>query len=541
MPTLHDVYRAATSRFVQSVVVVDDRAALNPVDDGLPPDDAELIDPRVRHTESEEAEPPSDSDLADERRTEVEAAHEGAAPVNALDAGALIDRFAELGIVCAALRPVPGDTEAEQRVLKAGQRADIVTLDWHLGEGESGARARDLLKMLTEPVGRRLRLVAIYTGDTSVEVLREEVAALSDVETVDDFTFARRSARIVLLFKAGTEEYGAPPSQVTSVTDLPDRLIYEFTKMSAGLVPAAALSSLGAIREATPEILGVLNADLDPAYIGHRLAQTRPDDVSDHLTDLVVSEIRSILEDDHDPAPAADANAVQLWLDHQPDDQVTVERDALAELNVNGAGDGPTLDVIRNKYPLLSSKGKKTYPTRFFVADEAKADLYDARLAERMSTRYRYENARSERLELGVVVKSLTTGDYWVCVQPLCDSVRLKTATSMPMLPLKVGAEKSDFTILIEDKPTHLTVLVKPPLLRTISFEPDEETQSIVASTTADDRRGFTDTEGAIWELVCRLKAEHSQRLAYRIGAAFSRVGLNESEWQRRRSPKDGM
>jgi hypothetical protein len=540
MTSLQDIYREATSRFLQSVIVVDDRAALVPEEGDLPPEHAEVINPSVRAEQVPAEEPPSGDIIAEEMLAEAEAAHEGDALVNALDARALIDRFAELGIVCAALRPDPTDMDVESRVLRAGQRADIVTLDWHLGHGESGARARNLLDLLTQPAGKRLRLVAVYTGDADEVLLRSEITGLDGVQAVDDYRFERGSARIVLLFKDGTEENGAPPGQVTPVGDLPDRLIAEFAEMTAGLVPAAAMSSLGAIREATPEIVGVLSSALDPGYVGHRLAQVIPDDAGDHLTDLVVSEIRSVLELDSQPIPAANTDAVQLWLDDLLDPEVTIERDALAEVNIRGVGDPLTLDALRAKYPLLQAKGKKTYPTRYFVADPDAADRHDALLAERMATRYTYKNARPERLELGIVVKCLADDSYWVCVQPVCDSVRLTSDTSILLLPL-VGVaakEKWDLTVILDGAPAHFEAIVKPQMLRGVTFSPDPSSRSILAAPVEGEPSVFTDTKGTKWALVRRLKTAHGQRLAHRLGVAFSRVGLNESEWQSRQTPR---
>jgi hypothetical protein len=529
---LRKIYRTASSRFLQSVVVVDDRAALAPDEGEIVPDQIE--DPRPRLT-IERLGPSPGVAPEKERQEQVEAAEEGDADENRLDAAALVNRFAELGIVCAALRP-DGDADADQRrVLNAGRRADIVTLDWHLGD--AGARARQLLDQLSTPEGRRLRLVAVYTGDPDVSRLSDEILGLSDVHSLGDLRFQRGPTRILLLFKEGSDRLGAPAENVTQVSDLPDRLIDEFTAMCSGLVRAATMSSLGAVREAMPEILGVLEPELDAAYVGHRLAQIRPDDAGDHLADLIVSELRSIVEDDDGRIDSAGAKAVQLWLDSQGEAALRVEREALGQLNLVGSGDGDTFAEVIQQYERLRGR-KKYYPTKYFLADED-AERADARLAERMSTRHRYSSARAERLELGIVIRSLADNTYWVCVQPLCDSVRLVEQTRMPLLPLTVVAtENKKFDLVLERTggQIRLQAVLAPSRMNLVTFVPDLAAGAVVASVEPGAGYGFKDAEGHEWELVCRLKPEQAQRFAHRLGVEFSRVGLNESEWLRRKA-----
>lgn len=170
------------------------------------------------------------------------------------------------------------------------------------------------------------------------------------------------------------------------------------------------------------------------------------------------------------------------------------------------------------------------------VSSLANAELANARLAELMTTRHRYPNAKRGRLELGVVVESSTGSEWWLCVQPLCDSVRLKGKTRMPFLPYrKVDKEPFDLVIVRSSEILQFRLSLEPSDLNHFTFAPDQDEESILLTTDDGDPR-FIDTDGASWHFACRLKTAHAQRIAHSLGAKFSRVGLNESEWLRKQA-----
>lgn len=50
------------------------------------------------------------------------------------------------------------------------------------------------------------------------------------------------------------------------------------------------MSALGAVPNVN-ELLSVLEARLNAGFVGHRLALPSPDDATDHLAELIVSEL----------------------------------------------------------------------------------------------------------------------------------------------------------------------------------------------------------------------------------------------------------
>lgn len=531
-------HRRATERFLHSVLVVDDIQRDEPE---APARDVPLADPDpfadpapaptqmafpVAPTLTSRA-GPAEGDARPPEGREV-----GAVP---LDTRRLTETFANLGIVCAALRPGPGN-DLRDLVLKVGRRCDIVVLDWHIDSDDPSVTSLHLLDGITEPTVPGLRLVAVYTGDPQLGEIAEAIMSLAGVEEADEpFRYRRGSSHIAILSKDGARFTMHVPGAVTvPEQDLPDYLLDAFAVNATGLVPSTTLSALGAVRESVHEVLAVLGEELDTGFVGHRLALPNPDDASDHLGELVVSELASVILEDRERASCTERATVQEWLDALDDAAIRqpATRELLTILNEYGSGDAG----VRPVAALLGSNSKaKTFlsgHTTSYFNDTAVCA--DARLAERMATVHRYRNARPPRLELGTIIRESTTGMYLVCMQPVCDCVRLTSATEMPFLPLRVVPSKPfDVTLVCAGEPVRLKVDVKPSLLRMVRFEPDPATQTVLAPSF-HGRPRFKTTSRRVFELVARLKPQQAQRLAHAIGNAFSRIGLNESEWQRR-------
>ena len=535
MGVARDVYVLAASRFLHSVVVVDDRARLGDDEDPVEEIPEEIIDPRLPLPVTIDDGDVAGSDVG--AAAGMDAVHEaaatrGLADENRLDARRLIDGFAARGIVCAALRPEGTAAGIEDLVAPAAGRCDIVTLDWHITTPDDhGEKAAQLLGMLSEPDQRRLRLVAVYTGDPHATEIDERIRALGGVIQSGPFAYQRGSARIVVLFK----EHARPNAEdvdIVPIDDLPERLVTEFARHCAGVVPAMTMSALGAVRENMHDILAVLSADLDPGFVGHRLSQQYPDDATGQLAELIVSEIRSVVDDDADSASTVGREAIDAWLDDRGV-QLGVPLAMVQEMNVAG-GSPDARRALAEKHPDYQQL-KNRHPTILLTGgDRVSAEAQNAKLAERMAVRTVYSGSQPGRLELGVIVQSWQDGHYWVCVQPLCDSVRLQGDCRVPFLPYNTILDDKAFDLVLTrgDEVVRLALSTKPADISLRTFAVDGGVGAVMP-LQVDGQTVFVDQDDIRLLHVCRLKPEQGQRLVHRLGTEFSRVGLSESEWQR--------
>jgi hypothetical protein len=529
--------------FLHSVVLIDDRVFLGPLpSEALPVADvpAEVITPSRRGAAPVETEPavflPTEASFAP-------ADHH-------LDARPLLDGFAEKGLVFAPLRL--DKDENEPRTVKAAQRADIVVLDWKINGnyGDMTIRLiRDILAAAGDP--QRLRLIAIYTGENTLADITKRVrSALEEIfpdeaKAPDEpFAVRRGPVRVVVYAKEGTklpEEDAELHGRISTAEDLPARLLTDFARLTSGLVSNVGLEALARLRGNMHRILRRLHPGLDAAYLSHRALVTPPEEAEDHLIAVVVSEIATVLEENA-VGKHANLNAIRAWLN----DRIA------AGVDFKGAFELGALDPVESLCQLLEvgvddkalppemkaladKKQARALTERFCKPDNDVAER-DTEFARLLSMRARY-GTRKPFLTLGTVVAkgAGATLSYWLCVQPVCDAVRISNDRKFPLVPLRAVKEQEGFDlVLIENsKIVRLKASTHPYHQDAPSFKPDAS-RMVRPTVKEDGTMLFTTTDGAEYRWVGELKPDYAQRLLQQIGAQQSRIGVVESEWMRR-------
>ncbi len=518
-PTFEGLVARAVERFLQSAVVVDDRAflpsAIQPTRLRTPSPEAETL------AEIEEEEktpgPVSDSEVGDPANTQ-------------LNAKEIVDAFAARGVVCGVLRPSADETDEVRRVApRAIRRSDLVIVDWHL-HGDDGEAAVALLQDVVKEAGEAMRLVAVYTGDPDLpRVARRLIERLGAVP-IDDISVEIGSVRIVVIGKADPD---APRDGAVSESELPNRLVELYAALADGLVRAAALSALGALRGATYRLLAGLGPEIDLGYVGQRALVYPSSEAEDHLLGMLISELRAIVEDDEDTRGCTDAEAVALWLKRESDNGRTgrFSHDALAAAVETNPYDNDSVRTLRETYAELSSINLKKGLTQHIASTSEAAKAADERFAMRMSLKLVYE--RPERiLSIGTIVAD-QGGGYWLCIQPACDSLRIEESRRFPFVPLTPDSTRFDYVVEDAGDTIYLRLSRKPMEIQHWSFKADPALRAVAAK---GDPLSFVTTGRRTFRWVAQLNEWHAQRAAYEVGAEQSRVGLAESDWLRQMS-----
>ena len=534
--------REVIESFLQSVVVLDDLAEMSPAL-GTPPSET-LADPLTAPDYPQTTAPPDSIAVGDPR----------GAP---LDAESVINGFADLGSVCAVLSATPGH-ESRERTVRAAKRADIVVLDWKIGESVGGEALSVMREILRDDYhGRRLRLMAIYTGEPDLNGIHGRVRAAADEfyeddELMDDPASLRISKgplHIVVLAKAGVLP-SSDRARVSAVSEseLAVRLTEEFALMAGGLLRNVAISGIAAVRDNAHRILAKFGRRLDPGYLGHRLLLPHPPDAEDHVEAALGSEITSVIEEQR-PGYRANIEAIESWLTRQSSDGLDLlepfpfqgQPDPVGrwpELLLKGIGPGVEL-------PEGGRRQLEERATEVFTANPAEALQSSRQFAALLSLKTRY-HGRPPRLSIGTVLRTEGAEEprYFLCLQPKCDSVRLNAATGFPLIPLTplalTGGSNGALTRLVaeveHDQWEFFEIGAKPSELIRGVFEPgDNPPGEVLASEGQPGRFYFDDANGdqRYW-WVADLKDEHALRVAAEVANALSRPGPNDSEWLRR-------
>lgn len=456
--------RETAMEFLQTVVVVDDEAWLHK--DERPKDEAAVpIEKSVKKPVRGDATNATPTGESVATRTRRDGQHD-------LNAKRLVDAFAAHGLICSVFRPGSEGEMIGEGTIRTARRADIVVLDWVIFN-DIGDKTIELIQRIIQSDKRdtkQRRVIAVYTGEPDLAGIVDRIKGAIGGEQAgsgehDSFTINKGAFRIVVFAKEHVKETPGQSDRKVLLDDLPMRLVEEFAETTSGLVSNVAVHALSVLRQNTYDILTTLHSGLDPAYLSHRALLPQPDDVAEHLIALITVQLRSILEE-YDVGGKAGMPQIKAWLSHTYAD---------GPLKIGGKDVARTsvIDLLekgldRWRLPGASNKEDERFRrhgfkslTEAFSRDEATAQTADIELAmlTTLKTRYQEDATSPPMLTLGTIVakkvesQGSISWEYWLCIQPRCDSVRLQHTTSFPFLPYKIIANNREqgFDLALRD------------------------------------------------------------------------------------------
>ena len=561
--------------FLQNVVVLDDLAVMSKIHHGEP-----------HEAPAGQLSSPDYPEMSAARDDPVRLVQRGVH----LDADAVIKAFADIGSVCAVINPAPADAFQES-IAKAAVRADIVVLDWKI-HGSAGDTTLSIVRSILQDDqdNRRLRLIAVYTGEPDLAGISGRIQEVIDefydddeLEIDDLFRISKGPVRVVVLAKEGVTNGYAPEREAQEVAevDLARRLVDEFALMNSGLLRSVALAGIASVRNKAHRVLTRFNHRLDAAYLGHRLLLPHPPVAEDQLVTALAAELLSVLEADR-PGLYADIAAIRHWLSERQREKLdhdeameppekTVQREKIDRQEENDVVDLDSPLGFREHANLveawsdlllhgidadgvtLPTEGKaplKRKSTEVFAHSSDAAMRSNQDFAALLSLKTRYTEERP-RLTLGTILQDLSKepDTFLLCLQPKCDSTRLKSDVGFPFLPLESVSTITttvafDLVVKIPDgRWGHLAVDTGPSRLFARSFSPirDEADEilppgEVLAEDDPSNGFIFSDTEGTKYRWISEIKDEHALRVTGEVAAALARPGPDDSEWLRRAS-----
>ena len=470
--------------------------------------------------------------------------------VQSLDAGAITESFSKVGIICGVVKPV-GDGDID---VVAVERADLIVIDWQLN-GDDGERALKLIRSILDSdrdKDQRLRLIVVYTGESGIggigkqisENLRNHEYLFEGVTEDRPVTLSRGHCHIEIYAKPDTPLDPELKNRSVSYADLPERLIDDFVRMTAGLMPSIALVALTAVRENPHRVLDKFDSKLDAAFLAHRACLPIPDDSEQHMVAQIASELRAIMEEKVSRRRPAGMEAIKSWIENfKGNGDIVFEGGPVSQnevLNMLRRGvEAP--NVFSKPNGLSKSKAHSRLTAGFVRSGDGDPKDLDSRLA--WMTCFRAIDPPDKKLWLGTVVRRCGYSDceeLLLCMRPRCDSVRMKGAESFLFLPLVIGPKPGKFELVVRSSanvPKYCPVSVDTNMSRweMIRFEPNSTDKTVVArKKNGSAGYVFTDVGCNRYEWIGELKAEVAHSIGQALASKLSRIALDKSEWLRR-------
>ena len=484
-----------------------------------------------------------------DRRTLLGASEETSeikeASVHSLDARTLVNSFAKYGVICAVMAPWESDLLADT-VTTAAKRADMVILDWQLYQDDGDKAFGLLTDLLKDGEAGRLRLVVIYTGESNIcaigntlqQRLRKQGWDFQSNESNVELSYGH--CRIVIYAKSDTQLAPDLKDRAISEDDIAKCLIGDFADMTKGLLPSIALTSLTAVRENAHKVLDSFSSDLDPALLAHRVCLTSPENSQQHMVNLLENELQAIMNDATMEMNPASFEAVQDWLYSKfgQDTQFTFGNKKLSFDDVTCL----LKEGLSKQNTSIRDRDFKFLSSGFTKNGHDPEDL-DLRLAWMFNFRV-VSNSSPPILQLGTALQRQNQGresELFLCIRPRCDSLRLDSEESFPLLPL-IDPEQNQIQLVLKiDKNVYKRrgISTNPSQWSLPKFVPDESKRCVVAQKSPNGQFFFTSIDGEKFTWIGELKADFAQRVAQHFASVLSRVAIDNSEWLRRREDSE--
>lgn len=521
------VCRKNAERFLKTAFILDD------IPEGV---DRVIKQEVTSLTKPSKGDPIPQSD--DEGRTKI--------PDTSLNCEILIEMFMQKGIVCSIIQPKDKDNIISliDNLIVAIEKVDLPILDWNLFK-DDGDTIISILKHLIEdrsyPEGR-VSLILIYTREPilgAMERLQDEFNRRLIPEQDRDNVLAMKGLRIVLVNRLSIVE-----------EKLPDLIIREFSEAHRGILENGVMQAISEIREKTFHLLSRFPKKLDAPFLAHRAVLKNPDDSGEHAFEMITSEITSLLVQSNLPEKVFHSLAIPFAVDTIPDSKLK---------EIRNDGDNTQTRSIRKELKILLKEGASKKAKLLKLNDNTRLPLgFDKRkiliskitetlaaddasmLDEELSELFAFQNNYPgfvPKLTLGCIVEKRNhdaSSTYLLCMLPFCDSERIKMNISIPFLTLEqVQTSTEDFNLTIPNV-ARLRIQYNPRNIRSYIFAPSKIQERVMPFDTIV----FRTTGRVKLKWIATLKQDYAQRIANEFGAYVSRVGLNESEWQRLHSRK---
>jgi hypothetical protein len=532
LKTFRDFRVAATREFAQTMVVVDDEASQT-LEEQKP---LEVVTLKK----------PTRADSANEKNLPARPLGE-----HSLNSKILIENAMDLGLICSVLRPKKGE-DVEDRVRKAADRADIVCLDWEIYK-DAGNTATGIIQEIVRADTKRngrLRLIAIYTGDTNNTTILDKIYSsfAEDFRSGNAMTRkalhieSKSGLRIVCLFKThGTRLTGKRSENQVSEDMLPSRLQEEFANLAEGLLSNVALATIAAIRSSTHHVLAKITGRMDGPYFHHRAVLPIPNDAEEYAVDVVLSELKSVVDKQGVAEKYAGSSAIEARIREIAGSTTNLSLhflDSAGLVKTCALSVGNLVDLIANGNINVfadlvgaAKPSKKSFPgeiSTFFSVDRptARAEMREfaalTGIKAHPGSHHYADGKRFPKLGLGTVLED-SDGNYLLCLQASCDSVRIKVARPFLFVPLEVATvEKPDHVVPIKRRgqsPEYIgLVMNKRSYADTVAFKFEADTKSLTVAAQRIRRRSglfFKTEDGQVFRWIADLKQRRALRKAH--------------------------
>ena len=460
---------------------------------------------------------------------------------HSLNADALADAFAEVGILCSTFAPKESDSQdkhikdATARYLKLLFASDAAVLDWQMSRDstDKSILCKNIInELIQDEKGMVPRLIIVYTGEAISsdlvqplfehvkEITRDSIKLFPDESGLFGFSF--NNLHIVFLGKG--EPGPIPIPNLVAPSELPSKIIALHNVLTKGVLQKAIFIAISIIRDGIPQLLSTFNSRLDPAFIHHLMATSNNDESKDFLLAQIADEFFSIMNQNDDFEFMTNHDTLNEWWNENAENLngIISENEYSGYLGING-----------NAKKSLTKGHSKKFAEKYIASLTEFSKITDLKY-EALSPIRKY-TGHAPVLTFGSLIKDKSNSKYYICIMPACDTVRLSSDTSFSLLELQVCNDATRAHLCCLDSVERFLVCPNPKDIwkhvKVVDFGPATGTDRIIASQGDDATFTFNDKSGNTFQWLADIKADTMIDFHKKIFPVISRIGTNTLAW----------
>ena len=329
------------------------------------------------------------------------------------------------------------------------------------------------------------------------------------------------------------------------------------------------MSAIKVIRDNTHRILSLYSYEHDAAYVSHRCLLSRPEDAEVFATELMAATFEDLMRGNEAITKSLCCDVLSAWVDTKchsiPDTDLNINSNyEILKINNSIRKEWLKNGITKWLHTNLSLKqGKTSNKTTVIESWErhtAKSvlnhfsngcspqDEFSRQASFARLTSHAFADAininASTFLGLGSILRS-ESNEYYMCIQPLCDCVRLKPGSTSKFLFLKLEKKEVDwadgkdkrFDLLVTDgNPGDIFLKVAEHIsnIDVFQFVPPAGNDRIIMKIGEAVHAKQNETTDINFTFLAQLRSSQAQRISMRFLHKLTRIGLDESEWLRR-------
>ncbi len=431
------------------------------------------------------------------------------------------------------------------KVCRLANKADVIVLDWQMevkeGSVDMGTTAQRIIaKYKSDNLDRDI-LVCIFTAEEAGKVQAEELSG--------------DNVKVFYVFKKDGYD------------KLPDRIFSEFAKRHEGLLPSAALSAIKVIRDNTHRFLSLYSSEHDPAYLSHRCLLSRPEDAEIFATELMAATLEDLMRGNEGITNNLNSDILKAWVNDKCKDfeekDFPVKKFETAKINNTERQKWLEIGIVQWMHSNLKAnqgvdeKKKKTEienwerniakgVAEYFVKAGTAADEFIRQSAFAKLTAHAFADAVNNNaatfLSLGSILKN-SSDEYFLCIQPLCDSVRIKSHKKFLFLKLErklfdiTDNNSKTFHLIVNDidhGEVYLKISEEISTIENYWFSATPGNDKVILKISESITGKLSEAADVDFTFLAQLRTSKAQKIAMSFLHQITRVGLDESEWLRR-------